>query len=398
MKQTWKNWFPAVLAILVFLVVELIDLLGIVSPEQWDKFEQISNGVMFAIAVLGLLGAFLDERAFQADSGRKMVRILSNVAVPVIAFYMNISVFQHTIRLEHVWKDIWSIHILWLLCAAVQILLLSGLGGAILNVVRSFLNVVCSLLGETKKAAKRLRDAARDTINCAGNYMLCAVFVSFICWAVYIGAQIYINGAASIFAGTVVFSRSVWFWTASLLICLLVRIFPLAVQKAVEGVNNQKGEIVLGAIAAIALAVLACVMPSFAKIIAMLILIPLAAICMLWFIIRKLSQPWRKLGNRSQGGSSDTGNSSTGNSGTGNLGTGTPGEELPNGGLAIKYSDLAVVLLSFVVPLVIILIITALQPEGRAILTTQDPLDIDTWLGFRDEVAEVAQKLLKLFA
>ena len=189
MKQAWKDRIPAVLAILVFLVVELINLLGIVPLEQRDKFEQICNGVMFAVAVLCLLGFFLKRQPSLPDDKKHLVHVLSNLAVPLTAFYMNVNVFQHIIRPEQFWGYIWGIHLFWLLFAAVQILLLSGLGRVILNVVRS-------ILEETKKATKRLRNAARDTINLADNYVLCAVFVSFICWVGYIGVQIYINGAA----------------------------------------------------------------------------------------------------------------------------------------------------------------------------------------------------------
>lgn len=381
MKQARKDRIPAVLAILVFLVVELIDLLGIVPLEQRDKFEQICNGVMFAIAVLGLLSFFLKRQSPLANDKRHPIHVLSNLAVPLTAFYMNVNVFQHNIRLEQLWECIWGIHLFWLLFAAVQILLLSGLGRAILNVVRS-------ILEETKKAAIRLRNAARDTINLADNYVLCAVFVSFICWVGYIGVQIYINGAAFFFDDTVVFGRSVRFWTATLLICLLLRIFPSAIQKSLEGVYSLKGGIVLGAIAVIAIAILVCVLPAFPKAIALLILITLAAFFMLWFIIKKLSQPWRKLESKDQGKSSDTGTP----------GAETPRRWPPNKELNIKYCDLVVVILSFATPLIIIFFITASQPEGRTILTTQDPLDIDTWLEFIDTAAAVAQILLNLFS
>lgn len=378
-KLKWKNGVPAVLAILVFLTVELNDLLEIVPLER-GKVEQISNGIMFVIAVLGVIGFYLERQASQVGKERNLACIFSNVAVSVIAFYMNVSVFHRTIRLEQLWENIWGIHLCWLLCAVVQIQILSGLGAAILNVVRSF-------LGGLKAAAKRLWKAVRDTVNRADSYVLCAISLSSFGWAVYICAQIYINGAAFIFADTVVFSRSVWFWAASLFIFLLIRIFPRVIRKAAEGVHSIEGEIMLGAIAVVILAVLSCVLPSFPQAIAILVLIPLTAICILWLTIRKLSQPQEELKNGSHEGSSDTGDPDTG----------TQEDGRSDEGITIKRSDLAAVILPFAVPLVMIFIITALQLEDGTILETQDSLDVNAWLSFINEAAEVAQTLLGLF-
>ena len=366
MKQAWKDGFPAVFAVWVLLIGIITDLLGIVPLKQLDKFENISNVSMIIIAIAGLLWFFFK----QMDDGKKLFHILNNVAVSGFALCMNVYVFRHTIRSEHLWQDIWGVHLLWLLFATAQILLLSGLGRIILNVIHS-------LLRDVKKLAVRLWEAVYDLINHTDNYVLCALLGSLIGWNIYIGIQVHTNGIKFILEDTDIFSQSVWLWTISLLIFLLVRIFPLIIQKVIKEIEEIKGHIMLVAISVITLVMLSYALPSFLMTVVALVLISLAAICILYFSIRKISQLANKLGNSTPRAA-------------------TVEESEGKRTHTIRYSDLIIVILVFALPLATLLITASLQPEARAVLTEQDSLNIDTLLKFMGKVLEIAVSLLKL--
>lgn len=229
MRKVCKDGFPVIPAFLLLLVVIMIDLLGIVSLEQRDRFERISNITMIIIAIAGLLRYFYEQKSDE----KRQFYIFSNMTVSVSALCMNVYVFQHTIRPECLWEDVRDAHLLWLLVATVQILLLSGVG-------KAFFNSIHALLKEVKNIVRQPWEAVCTLIKHADHYVLFAIFTSFIGWSIYIGIQIYINGINYILEDTVVFRCSIWFWIASLLIFLLIRLFPLGIQKAAEGIKEIK--------------------------------------------------------------------------------------------------------------------------------------------------------------
>ena len=51
MKGIGKIWLPVTYAILILLMTGIVDLLGFIPVQQRDKFEFLSNGVLFAVAV-----------------------------------------------------------------------------------------------------------------------------------------------------------------------------------------------------------------------------------------------------------------------------------------------------------------------------------------------------------
>lgn len=69
------------------------------------KAEFLYNSIMFGIAVF----CFFRARHTAEDNGAyDSYAILSNVAVSVVAVFMNIDVFGHTIRKEELWSDLWG--------------------------------------------------------------------------------------------------------------------------------------------------------------------------------------------------------------------------------------------------------------------------------------------------
>ena len=82
-----KKLTPAILATIVLIIVEIINFAEVVPLSQWGSFEQISNCIMFAIAIIGF---FLTGFPYLSGKRNDLKIILGNVAVSVIAFPMNI--------------------------------------------------------------------------------------------------------------------------------------------------------------------------------------------------------------------------------------------------------------------------------------------------------------------
>ena len=75
-KQKWKEWFPATLAAVILMLVEIIDFTGVVPSQRRDKFELVSNSAMFAVA---LYGVFRLEFPFRSDDECELKSICGNI-------------------------------------------------------------------------------------------------------------------------------------------------------------------------------------------------------------------------------------------------------------------------------------------------------------------------------
>lgn len=124
MKQNLKNASPAFAAILIVLIVGSINILGYVPSNQQNNFENMSNIMLLATALAGFLLAIPSVKS----GGRDLFIFLGNILVSVMAFPMNIIVFGHTIQLDCFWESLWGWHIGWVICAMIQIYVLSGRG------------------------------------------------------------------------------------------------------------------------------------------------------------------------------------------------------------------------------------------------------------------------------
>lgn len=384
-----KKSSPAFFAILIFSIVELADLSGLVPAQQRGHFEEISNGAMIAVFVAGLFMVGLPFKAnsnTQAGRDEKAFVILGNLAVSFIAFPMNISVFGHTLRREQLLADLWGWHLFWLICAAIQILLLSALGKRLLNGMEVLINAAQKLLNAIQVLLEEMREFGRWLKRLIkGNK---AIYAIFLCWLIYLGIQIHIKGIAAVFFDPNIFWNSIWLWTAAMIILSLVRIMPLFLLKCKEALQEMSGRKVLAAVVAITFIALAGVFPIILKTIAILVLIPSVPAVFIWLAVKSGLQKYEGILVDSGGG----------------LGTplsaqqnitadGSSADEAV--GSYMKY--LSVLLVCFIViPLAFIIFAMVIQ-GGWNQFPFGDPTNITAWLELLMTAAKVAKELLELF-
>ena len=131
-------------ALIVFGIAVVCKLFGLISALNVAKAEFLYNSIMFGIAV----SCFLRARHAAEDNGANdSYTMLSNVAVSVVAVFMNIDVFGHTIRKEELWSDLWGWHLCWIICVAIQVTFLSSLGKRLLVEVYHFLRWAKKIFG-----------------------------------------------------------------------------------------------------------------------------------------------------------------------------------------------------------------------------------------------------------
>jgi len=347
--------------------VELINAWEVVPSRYWDDFEIISNAVMLMIAVLSF---FVLGLPAQCDSGGPLAGVLANLAVPAITFPMNIDVFGYRIRPDHVLDDLWGWHLGWIICAAVQVLFLSGLVKKLLSRIKMFLNWL-------ERVIKLLGSSLFDAIEKSCRSIQLTVSVGLIIWIVFFGIQIYTRGVAYVFSDTEIFLRSVWLWIATIIICLFIHIAPLAFKKARDAVTEMTNKGALAATLAVLLVLLTGVLPSMLQTIAMIVLIPLIPMGLLALAIKGIMKLKRTLKADPRGNGQEA--------------------EAPETEDKVNFKDLTVVLVCFIgLPLLILCLITALGQEGKTIITTQDLSDVSTWLNFITATFDVAKSLLDL--
>lgn len=363
MRRGWQNGLPAVFATLVFLFVEVADMRWATFWQYRDAFEILSNTVMLLIAVISFFVIGLPPRI---NGKGELSGILGCVVIPAIAFPMNIDVFGHIIRLEHILNDLWGWHLFWIIYAVVGILILSMLG-------HNLLSQITDLLRWTRDVISLLGNALRDIVSNGSKSILLTVLIGFFTWGLYLGIQIHAKGVATVFSDSEIFRISIWLWVAVLAVSLLIHIAPQVFQKARDAVQHMDGKIVLAVIVGALFLLLNGFLPSLLQAITMIILISLVPTGLLGFIIKKLVK---------------AGGNSLDNSGGVRRSTGQ-GNAQPK--------DLAVVLTCFVgIPLFLLCVITALSQEGKNIIEQQSLSDISTYLNFISAALEVAKSLLDL--
>lgn len=378
-----KKSSPAFFALFILLVVELIDLSGIVPVQRRGNFENISNAVMVVITVAGFLivGLPFKERSNdQIDKDERVFAIFGNLAVSFITFPMNVSVFGHPLRQEQLLADIWGWHLFWIICVVIQILILSGLGERLLDEVLVFggwlRNDVFRLLNSILHKAPTI--ITRNKM----------VSICFLIWSIYFVAQVCVQGIASVFSDANIFWNSLCLWMAVITIFFLIYITPLLFSKCKEAIKNISGKNVLAAVIAVVFITLANILPSLLKTIALLLLIPAIPAILIGFIIRRGIYKIRELlaGLYEANQSDQLGNQSAN--------TVSNYRDIETADLYMKY--VAVLLVCFIVfPLAIIILTIAIR-NGWNDFPIQDITSITAWLEFFKVVSETAGSLLKL--
>jgi hypothetical protein len=353
------------LAVSVLLIVLFINALEVVPTEYRYRFEEISNVIMIILAVVGLL-CFHNKRTTNRN---EVFYILSNMAVTLLALIMNVYVFDQTIRLNHLCEDVCEAYLLWVVIFVLQATLLTGLGRGLLNVMSSLCNVINSTV-------KQLYETICTLVKRSDDYVVCSIALMFLGWAIYVGIEIYNLGFNCVFGDVDIIFKSMWFWMAGLIICLFIRIFPLSIQKAGEGIKELKGKTMLILISVIGLVVLLCTVNGFLTVVTSLILIPLLAMRVL-YLYKKPSQRMNESESNNANAVKPKNNESKNRN-------------------EINQKDLEIVLLAFLLPTVLVLVIACLQPEALAVWEDHDSLKIDVLIKYVEKVLDIVPLFLKL--
>lgn len=357
MKQGIKNCILPLSASLIFIIAVLIKAMEIVSPSQWNKFEMTSNAFMLVVVVVGFTLQTLPDKAGN---------VLNHVVVSGIAFCMNVTVFEHTIILNQLWDSLWGWPMAWIVLAAIQILLLSGLG-------KKLLAQICAFLVWCKSIISLVREIGSDLVKTIRqNKNICWVtVVGFILWGVYIGIRIYLSSVSVVFNGTDIFEKSVWFWVTYSVICMLGYGVLGSIKKLKETIENLNGKNILIVLAVMTVFVIVSVIPSFLKTVVIICTIPFAAMGLLLLAFRAIDKMIKKTENDNHQG------------------------EEPAG---INFKDLVVVLISVVgTPLAIICFGAWLQIHGGESMAADGADTGFIWLEFMNAAGDVAKRLLELF-
>jgi len=360
MKQGFKYGSPAFFALLVLLIVEVINIAGLLPLQQRNDFEIISNIAMFTVALVGFFCLGLpSQKTDCTDVGIFLV----NIVVSGIAFLMNIYVFEHVIQLERLLESLWCCHMLWIICIVVQFLFLTGLGKWLWHLIQKLLSWGKNI----SNCVENSYSCLVDIVKRSNKSMVLTIFIGFILWSIILINRIRNQGANFVFSDTGFWRSSIWMWAAIITISYLLHMVPLIFKKNKEAIISINSKKVFAATVFLFLAAAANVLPSLLQTIMIIISLPVAAMGILLLVIKNIYEKTRD-GKRE--------------------------------GLHVEdrtLKDVSIVLFCFVgLPLTIIFLVTFLMGNNSEIIT-QDPTNITAWLEFVRAAAETADYLLNLF-
>ena len=358
------NVFFALLPFLVYVITAVLHKLEVISSRNDTIL--VCNAILFLFAV----GAFfITGLPSKAEKDSRLWGLLANLAFPLAAFLMNTSVFGLFIRREALLNDLWNWHLGWIICAALQILFLSGLGSGLLTqtlAVLSWGRGVVSSLGAA------VSDAL-TTMSGASNNAKLTVLAGLVTWAVYTGIQIYSMGLSNVFNTDFIWT-STWLWLAVIGVCILIHLVKPVCEKTKESVQNGSTTKLWIAIGVLAFIAIAGFLPSLLQALAMLLLLPAAVTGVVLFAAKQgLKRNRGKQSGKLEGGVADPVNDSL---------------------LNVEIRDLKILLACAIgFTLFLMIVATLATPEGTGIVQAQD---MTAWLDFIKKAVEVSGELLDL--
>lgn len=358
------NVFFALLPFLVYVITAVLRKLEVISSRNDTIL--VCNAILFLFAVGSFFVVGLPSRA---EKDTVLWGLLTNLAFPLAAFLMNTSVFGLSIQRETLLNDLWSWHLGWIVCAALQILLLTSLGSGLLTQTHAVLlwvrNVV-SLLGTA--ISSTLTD-----MNSASKSAKLTVFAGVVTWVIYTGIQIYSRGLSNVFNTDFIWT-SIWLWLAVIAVCILIHLVKPVCEKTKESVQNGSTTKLWIAMGVLVFIAIAGFFPSLLQVLAMSLLFPAAVTGVVLFAAKQgLKKIRGKQSSKLEGGVPDPANDSL---------------------LNVEIRDLKILLVCAIgFPLFLLIVATLTTAEGENIVQSQD---IATWLDFIKKAVEVSGELLDL--
>lgn len=376
-----KDGTPALLAVTLFLMTEILRLLGVLS-QYWESFEIICNAMMLGIAIF-FSAQELSSRKNQNSSAHRVIWI---VAVSLLAFPMNIDVFGHVVRLEQLLTDLWGWHSLWIACAALQLLILTPLGMQLLTQFKLLLAQFIGFLKWGKGIAVTLGNILSWVANQimalikeSNSKTLSTIVIGIFLWVCWLVIQLSGQNTRAMLADIGFWGKGFLFWPIYLLIVLLLFLFPFIAKKVKDALLSLNPKHVLAVVVVVAACMVSVfLLPFLQGVISItLILVSLLVAAMRWASKRDKAILDAKRADKSEDGKKGDSN------------------ESPT--TTIKMGDLITLVLLFVIiPTATIFLLTLFTPAGKSLILGEAS-GLTAWLNFWTSLLETTNSLLQLF-
>jgi len=308
---------------------------------------------------------------------------------------MNVDVFGHAIRLEHLLADLWGWHSFWIACAVLQLLVLTPLGNELLTQFRLLLTQLTGFLEWGKNIAvslgsilSHILDQILALITTSSRRMVFIIIFGFFLWACWLGIQISGQNIRVLLADIGFLGKNLLAWLYYLLAALLVCLIPPVVRKAKEGLLNLNAKHLLAVIAVTAvLAVSVFLLPFLLGITGGLLVL---ASLLITFM------KWASKRDRMKFGPGDPDSRPESQRG-GGLDKPSACKEPLSSETSIRMEDLAILLVLFaVLPLATVFLLALFTTAGQELIS-KGASDLSAWLDFWNSALGITNGLLQLF-
>lgn len=386
MKRIKKSWLPTFASILLFILIEFIDICGLIPAGQRPGFEILANSTMILFVVLGF---WIELSPLESDDKSKSrpKNIFGNVLISVIAFPMNIDIFGHTIQYDRLLPDLWGWHLFWLICGITQVLVLSELGKNLLQQIRGFLAWIKEItlpLGNTVTGIA-------NALSKSNKFVLSVLALGLALWTGFLYFRFHGSNPKEVLTDGQFYWDNLKIWSVYIMIGLLIHSFQPVAQSIQNGIQKAKPEIILRDIAIMIVVIVTLYLSPTVKSIVEIfttIVISLSSFPLLIIVIKNISkskkrtQPEQNTAPQDQEEAQQT------------LHTEIQEKTLKKPNNDINRSDLAFVLAVFIIPTIIILFLGVFTSSDSPLNTTPDLSQITTWLNFLESAANVAKSIL----
>lgn len=369
MSRIWRIGIPAFAAAAVLLAAALVEVWMTTTGRLEYHIDIIFNIVFVGIAVLGCVLVGLPTKT---QSEWRLVGLLSNLLISILAFPMNIAVFEHKVNWNNPLEDLWGGHIGWLFCVVLQILILSGLGEQLMSWGRRLLTLGAQAVTAVGQVVRQGVSVIVEAIRTHDKGVITIMTVSAVVWAAFLACKVYHTGTCEVLTDTDTLVGSMLVWLACVLTGVVVYTAPLILQMVRTAVrDSDPRRILIAVIAVIALVILSTALPPLLEAAGLLVTLFIVPLCLACLIIG--SAAWRVRRNR----------------------------RLERQNIRSRHTinplDLAIVLLAFcVVPLVFLNVATALSPQGQIILS-RGQVDVTNCLDYITACCNVASAVIQMF-
>lgn len=378
-----RNGLPALLAVTLLVLAEALRFFKGLLP-FWGNIEVISNALMLGIAIF----FSARERLFEREESSSSRRVAWIISIPLIAACMNVDVFGHAIRLEHLLPDLWGYHAFWIACAVLQLLILTPLGEELLEQIRLLWEQLIGILSWGRDTVVRLGsifssllDQILALIEQSSEKMIFIIILGFFLWACWLSTQVPGQDISVLLANVSFLGKNLLVWIYYLLITLLVCLLPSAVKKTKDGLLGLDAKHVIAAVAAISLlAVSAFLLPFLAGIAVAMLLLAGALIAFLKWTLKKDRMKFDL-----------TGSSHEPLEGSGSGEGGAPPSSTKT---SIRMGDLSILLILFMVIPLFFVFILALPTTAGQELISKGPSDFTAWIDFGKSALDLISALV----